>query len=231
MSKVPQKILILGGTKEAAILAKTLVEQGYDVTTSLSGITKSPAPVEGKIRMGGYSKPYISGAMGLAEYLEDECFDQLIDVTHPFAKQISENAKIASKMSGVPLEIKSRPAWIRQHKDIWLEVTNLEEAVSAIPNGANVFLALGSKHIDVFENRPDVTFLVRMVEKPRLPLRLAKHKLIYGIPNSQMNQEKELMLKHNITHLVCRNSGGTGSYAKIEAARELSIPVIIIAQI
>lgn len=230
MSKQPQKILILGGTKEATELAKKLVHEGHDVTSSLSGITKSPAPVEGKVRIGGYSKEFVSGAMGLAEYLEDECFDLLIDATHPFAKQISENAKMAAKMSAVPLEIKTRQAWARQAKDNWIEVVNLEEAVGTIPRGANVFLALGSKYIEVFEDRPDVTFLVRMVDEPDLPLRLAKHKLILGKPNAEMTHEKALMLKHNITHIVCRNSGGTGSYAKIEAARALSIPVIIIAQ-
>ena len=230
MSDLPQKILILGGTKEAFSLAKTLVADGHDVTTSLVGATNNPAPVEGKLRIGGYSKGFISGAIGLAEYLEDECFDQLIDATHPFAKQISENAKIAAEMSGVPLEVISRLPWVRQASDQWIEVISIEDAVSAIPKGAKVFLALGSKYIDVFENRPDVDFLVRMVDEPYLPLRLNKHKLILGKPNREMGQEKSLFLEHEITHVVCRNSGGTGSYAKIEAARTLSIPVILISQ-
>jgi len=226
----PQKILILGGTKEAAQLAKTLVAQGHDVTTSLAGITNVPAPVEGKVRIGGYSKGFISGAMGLAEYLEDECFDQLIDATHPFAKQISENAIIAAKMSSVPLEIKTRSPWLKHKNDLWIEVTSLEEAVSVIPKDAKVFLALGSKYIDVFESRPDVNFIVRMVDEPYLPLRLAKHKLILGKPYTKIEQEKALLMEHSITYLVCRNSGGIGSYAKIEAARELKIPVILIIQ-
>lgn len=230
MSDISQKILILGGTKEALDLAKNLVEAGHDVTTSLAGVTNDPAPVAGKIRIGGFSKGFISGAMGLAEYLEDECIDLLIDATHPFAKQISENSKMAAKISGVPLEIKSRPPWVRQANDQWIEVEHIEDAVSAIPRGAKVFLALGSKHIDVFENRPDVDFLVRMVDEPDLPLRLAKHTLILGKPNTEMEHEKTLLLDHEITHVVCRNSGGTGSYAKIEAARALLIPVILIMQ-
>lgn len=230
MSKPNQKILILGGTKEAAELAKKLVEAGHDVTTSLAGITHNPAPVKGKVRIGGFSNDTLSGAKGMAQYLEDENFDHLIDATHPFAKQISQNAKIASNLSGVPLEIKPRSPWLKHKNDQWIEVNNIEGAISVIPKNATVFLALGSKYIDIFKKRPDVNFIVRMVDKPNQPLRLAKHKLIFGKPNAKIEEEKALFNEHNISHIICRNSGGIGSYAKIEAARELKIPVIIIGQ-
>lgn len=50
----PEKILIIGGTREAAELAKRLVAQGLDVTSSLAGRTKEPAPMDGKLRVGGF---------------------------------------------------------------------------------------------------------------------------------------------------------------------------------
>lgn len=225
-----RKILILGGTKEAAALAANLIKEGHDVTTSLAGITKDPSHIEGKIRIGGFSKGVVSGAMGLAGFLEDGCFDQLIDATHPFAKQISENAKIAANISGISLKIVSRPPWIKQCGDLWAEVSSLEEAVNTIPKDAKVLLALGSKYIDIFESRYDVTFLVRMVDKPEFTLRLPKHTLILGKPNIKIEQEIAILIDHKITHIVCRNSGGTGAYAKIEAARALSIPVIIVGR-
>jgi len=40
--------------------------------------------------------------------------------------------------------------------------------------------------------------------------------------------ERDLLEQHKCTHIVCRNSGGRGAYAKIEAARELQLPVIMI---
>lgn len=225
-----KKILILGGTKEAAEIASSLFQQGHDVTTSLAGRTKEPKPIDGKTRIGGYSKEFVSGAMGLAEYLEDGCFDLLIDATHPFAKQISENANLAAEISGVPLEVKTRKPWVKHREDFWHEVVNLEEACSSIPSGAIVLLALGSQHIALFAQRFDVHFVVRMVDEPREDLPLPKHTLILGKPSLQVCEEKALLEKYQVTHIVCRNSGGSGAYAKIEAARELQIPIIILSR-
>ncbi|MFK7901392.1 MAG: cobalt-precorrin-6A reductase [Nitratireductor sp.] len=230
MALQTKKILILGGTKEAAELAKELCKKGHDVTTSLAGRTKEPKPLEGKVRIGGFSSASQTGVLGLAEYIEDECFDLVIDATHPFAKQISENAKIATNLSGTELEIKTRQPWKRVTGDIWIEVANLEEAKSVIPQNANILLALGSKYIDIFEDCLNTHFLVRMVDEPQYPLRLPKHTLILGRPFIDVSREKEMLVENNITHIICRNSGGEGAYAKIIAARELGMPVIIVSR-
>lgn len=231
MSKVKQKILILGGTKEAAELAQALVDEGHNVTTSLAGRTKEPSPVAGITRIGGFSKDFKTGSIGLAEYIEDELFDRMIDATHPFAKQISENAKIAASLSGIPLEVKTRQPWQRQKEDLWIEVANLEEAKSAIPDGAKILLALGSQYISIFEDCHYAHFVVRMVDEPEQPLRLPNHSLLLGKPNIEADDERKMLEEHLITHIICRNSGGKGAYAKIEAARELQLPVIIVSQI
>ena len=42
--------------------------------------------------------------------------------------------------------------------------------------------------------------------------------------------DRELMRNRGIEWLVARNSGGTGARAKIDAARELALPVIMIAR-
>ena len=55
------RILILGGTREAAALATQLVEDGHEVITSLAGRTKEPAPLAGETRIGGFG-----GVQGLA---------------------------------------------------------------------------------------------------------------------------------------------------------------------
>ena len=91
-----QKILILGGTAEARLLAAQLIEEGHSVTTSLAGRTVDPVLPDGEVRIGGFG-----GADGLAAYLRDEQFDRMIDATHPFARRISENAIKASAMSGI----------------------------------------------------------------------------------------------------------------------------------
>lgn len=221
----PRKILILGGTKEAAELAHDLINKGCDVTTSLAGRTKEPTPVEGKVRIGGFG-----GVKGLADYLRQHDIDLLIDATHPFAKQISENARQASAQTGIELDIRSRPPWKKQDGDHWLETSSLHEAMEKIPPGARVLLALGSQYIDIFAKRSDVFFLVRMVDQPVTPLSLPNHEILLGKPSLDWQTERDILLQNSISHILCRNSGGKGSYAKIEAARALSLPVIIVNQ-
>ena len=154
----------------------------------------------------------------------------LIDATHPFARQISANASRAAEIAGVVLKVYRRKPWSRLPADDWTEVATLDAARDAIPSGARVFLALGSRHIGIFATRSDVHFVVRMVDLPTMPLELPRHELVIGMPSSSLAEETALFTRYAISHLVCRNSGGERAYAKIEAARHLKLPVIILAR-
>lgn len=222
----PQEtILLLGGTKEAAALARELVAAKPDarIITSLAGRTKEPAPLAGEVRTGGFG-----GVEGLARYLRETGVTHLIDATHPFARRISANAVEAASIAGVPLTVRTRKPWFRHPGDRWIEVETLEAARDAIPPRARVLLALGSQHIGLFASRDDVHFVVRMIDPPAVPLDLPDHTLVLGRPGDTAAVETMLLIAHAITHIVCRNSGGTAAYAKIEAARDLGLPVIII---
>lgn len=219
------RVLILGGTKEAAILAERLVREGHDVTTSLAGRTKEPVPLAGKTRKGGFG-----GAEGLAAYLVDHAIERLINSTHPFAHQISANAQLAAGLAGLALERQERPGWVRHPEDRWIEVDTIAEAVAEIPAGARVLLALGAQHIAPFSARKDVHFTIRMVDAPTRPLPFAEYTLLAGRPPMEAAAEMATLRANGISHIACRNSGGAGAYAKIEAARRLALPVIIIAR-
>lgn len=224
----PQEtILILGGTREAANLARDLFARKPHarIITSLAGRTKEPAPLAGEVRTGGFG-----GVEGLADYIRNTGITQLFDATHPFARQISANAVEAARLTGVPLEIRTRKPWTRQPGDIWTEVESLEQARDVIPPRARVLLALGSQHIGLFASRGDVHFVVRMIDPPETPLDLPDHALVLGRPGDTAAIETMLLIAHAITHIVCRNSGGTAAYAKIEAARGLGLPVIIVSR-
>ena len=218
-----ERILILGGTKEAAELAEELVAEGRSVITSLAGRTTEPLPVAGAVRKGGFC-----GADKLATWLIANKITKTIDATHPFARQISKNAVRAAALSDVALDIRRRQPWIRHEKDIWIEVGDLETAANTIAAGETVFLAIGSQYLQPFEHRTDVHFITRMINPPDSGIALADYKLILARPSSDWRAEAELFQANRVTTLVCRNSGGTGAHAKIIAARELAIPVIII---
>ena len=79
------RLLILGGTAEAAELAARLAgDDRLETVTSLAGLTRLPNVGAGRVRRGGFGGPD-----GLAAFLKDERYDALIDATHPFAAQIA----------------------------------------------------------------------------------------------------------------------------------------------
>jgi len=215
-------VLILGGTTEAAALARKLAAEGLSVITSLAGRTRDPAPLPGETRIGGFG-----GVEGLASYLRDNQIAVLVDATHPFAAQMSANAVVAAAKAGIPRLRLERPAWEPRADDSWIEVADEEAAAAALPSGARAFLALGSQHLAPFAKRDDVHFVLRMVDAPQSAPALASHEIVLGLPGD-IESETALLRGRRITHLVCRNSGGEASYAKIIAARDLKIPVIMI---
>jgi precorrin-6A/cobalt-precorrin-6A reductase len=216
-------VLILGGTAEAMALAEALADcPGLRVITSLAGRTKVPARPPGEVRVGGFS-----GADGLARYLGEAGVDAVVDATHPFATRISANARTACHRAGIPLLAITRPGWTEEPGDIWITVADEAGAAAAIPEGARALLALGSQRLAAFAPRRDIAFFVRMVDPPA-EKPLASCTVIVGRPSRSIAAEQALLAENRIDHLVCRNSGGEASYAKIAAARALRLPVIMI---
>ena len=221
-----ETILILGGTREAADLAARLVaaNPAARVVTSLAGRTREPAPIASELRVGGFG-----GVEGLAAWMKDNRVTALIDATHPFAEVISGNAAQAAAMTGIPLLQLARPAWTREPGDLWTEVESLDLAAEALPTGAVALLALGRQYLAPFAARTDCHFIVRMVDPPETPLPFAAE-IVLGKPSTDPHEEAALFRRYALTHLVCRNSGGVGAYAKIVAARGLALPVIMIGR-
>ncbi|MGO1161555.1 cobalt-precorrin-6A reductase [Brucella pseudogrignonensis] len=217
------KILILGGTAEAAKLACAFVPLPVESITSLAGRTANPTAISGKIRTGGFG-----GADGLATYLAHEKIDLLIDATHPYAMRISQNAVQASEITNIPLLRLERPAWEKESGDNWIDVVNEAEASNLIPTGKRVLLALGRQHIAPFAKRDDVHFVIRMIDPPEVSL---PHdcEIVLAKPGDY-EAEVQFLSERKIGLIVSRNSGGSISYAKIKAARDLAIPVVMISR-
>tara|TARA_R110002126_G_scaffold48585_1_gene135223 strand:+ start:99 stop:788 length:690 start_codon:yes stop_codon:yes gene_type:complete len=220
-------ILLLGGTAEAIATYNELqtLHPDWRIIYSLAGRTQSPETVDGEVNIGGFG-----GIQGLVQYLDDNKIDKLIDVTHPFATNMSQNAKDACQICNVIYEVVLRLQWIQQAGDNWIDVDTITEATEKLPQNAKPFLALGRQYLSAFDHRTDCDFIVRMVDAPSEKLSLAHYQIILGKPSNQAQDELALFKHHNITHLVSRNSGGDRSYAKIQAASMGQIPVIMIKQ-
>jgi precorrin-6x reductase len=212
-------VLILGGTAEAAALARGL--SGVGVITSLAGRTRAPAALPGEVRIGGFG-----GADGLAAYLEERGVMAVVDATHPFAATISRHAEAACRQRPTARLMLARPAWEMLPGDRWVEVDDMAAAVEAIPAGARVFLTVGRQELAPFAVRTDAWMLARVIDPPEEPL--PGITLVTGRGPFDLAAERALLVEHGITAIVAKNSGGDASYPKLTAARELNIPVIMV---
>jgi precorrin-6A/cobalt-precorrin-6A reductase len=221
------RLLILGGTGEAAALARGALQrfgEAIDVTTALAGRTRHPGPIPGMVRIGGFG-----GAPGLSDYLAGQRIDRLIDATHPFAAEISRAARLACDMLRLPRLLLLRPAWRRHPLDRWIEVDTIEAAAQIVGRvGRRALLTVGASEIAAFAPATGVRFVVRMIDPPRERLPLRFHEVILGRGPFALTEERHLLQRHAVEVLVCKASGGAATEAKLVAARELSLPVIMV---
>jgi precorrin-6A/cobalt-precorrin-6A reductase len=220
-----RRILILGGTTEARDLAARLARRtDLAVTLSLAGRTLDPAPQPVPVRSGGFG-----GAEGLAAYLRGETIDLLIDATHPFARQISANAGIASKAAGIPLLRLERLGWEETNGDRWTRVTSIAEAVTALGGEPRrVFLAIGRQEAKAFDAAPQHHYLVRSVDPVDPPLDAPDVEYLLARGPFAVEAEVALLRDRRIDVIVSKNSGGNATYGKIVAARILGLPVLLV---
>lgn len=218
------RILVLGGTEEARLLADALVERRQEVTLSYAGRTTEPVPPKSQVRVGGFG-----GAKGLSDFMVANGIERLVDATHPYSVQIATNAVAAAEATGVPLVRLIRPGWAEPQYAFWHHVASVEEAASRLPAGARVLLTVGHRGLDTFLARADCSFLVRSIEPPEKPLPVHAQSLQQRPPYF-VGAELELMRQQGITHLITKNSGGVQTEAKLKAAQELRVAVVMIAR-
>ncbi|WP_338698912.1 MULTISPECIES: cobalt-precorrin-6A reductase [unclassified Bradyrhizobium] len=220
------RALILGGTADANLLAAAIARAGIDAVYSYGGRTRAPADQPLPTRIGGFG-----GVSGLADYLRREAITHVIDATHPFAVEMSRNAIAACAQTETPLVALERAPWDKTSGDRWIEVADVTSAVAALPDSrANVFLAIGRQHIAPFGSRPQHAYTLRFVDPPEQALPLPDADVIVSRGPFTLDGELEMMRERRIDWIVARNSGGTGARAKIDAARALGLPVIMITR-
>ncbi|TMR00769.1 cobalt-precorrin-6A reductase [Actinomadura soli] len=218
-----RRVLILGGTAEARDLAARLSGvPGVHVVSSLAGRVTDPRLPAGDVRVGGFGGPD-----GLAAWLREHRIDRAVDATHPFAERMSASAAKASQLAGVPLLALRRPGWREGDGDGWRRVPSLGEAAAVLPDGARAFLTTGRRSIPVFAARTGVWFLARSVDPPEPPVPSNVCVLLSRGPYT-VDGERALIREHRLDVLVTKDSGGAMTRAKLTAAREARLPVIMV---
>jgi precorrin-6A/cobalt-precorrin-6A reductase len=215
------QVLVLGGTGEARRLATALVADGVPVLSSLAGRVAEPVLPDGAVRIGGFG-----GAEGLADWLTEHRPRAVVDATHPFAAQITGNAVRAAAATGTPLLRLQRPGWTAQPGDDWRWVDTLAQAAEAVAAFGTVFVTTGRQGVAAFAGVPGHC-LVRSVDPPDHPLPPGTTLLLARGPFS-VADEVELMRMHGVDVVVTKDSGGHLTEAKLTAARELGLPVVLV---
>ena len=217
------RLLILGGTAEAVELARACAARlQLQVISSLAGRTRAPGLPLGEVRIGGFGGPG-----GLTRFLAERAIDRVIDATHPFAVQIGTHAELACREAGVLRLRLLRPPWTREPGDHWIDVADLTEAARRLPSlGRRIFLTIGHQDLAAFA-RIDLWFLVRAIE-PLGVLPLGQGQWLAGRGPFGVEDEIALLRTHAIDVLVTKASGGDATYAKLAAARQLGLPVVMV---
>ena len=219
----PRHVLILGGTEEGYALAEALGSRAdLRATSSLAGATSDPRLPAGAHRIGGFG-----GVAGLRDWLVTERVWLLVDASHPFALQISAQARDAAMLAGCCFLRLDRPRWRAVSGDRWRRVDDLEAGLAALEElGAQrVLAALGARAIAALTASPR-HFVARGIEPPAVvPENVT---WLFGRGPFDVVDERALLLAQGIDALLCRNSGGAGARAKLDAACELGLPVVMI---
>ncbi|MFZ3025181.1 cobalt-precorrin-6A reductase [Pseudomonas sp.] len=214
------RILLLGGVGDALAIARRLAPQDI---YSLAGLGKVPADLPCQVRVGGYG-----GAEGLAAFMAAEGIDLLLDITHPYAAQISANAARAAELSGVPCWALRRPGWQAGGGDDWREVADWAALSTALEPFQRPFFTLGREPLAHLQAIPlHQHWTVRCLDDyPGTP----RARVIGARGPFNLADERALFAAGQFDVLISKNSGSSATDPKLQVARELGLPVLLLAR-
>ena len=218
------KLLLLGGTAEARDLAARLAGRpDLSLVSSLAGRVRDPRLPAGEVRVGGFG-----GVPGLVDWLRDQRVDLVVDATHPYAATMQANAATACGRLGLPRLRLARAGWRARDGDRWHWVDGLAEGAAVLPSlGTRVFLTTGRQGLAVFAGLDRLWFLVRCVDQPSGPMP-ARCEVLLARGPYRREEERALMERYGVEVLVTKDSGGPLTAGKLEAARDLRLPVVVV---
>lgn len=215
-------LLLLAGTSDARQLAQGLADRGVPTLASLAGATREPVALPVPTRRGGFG-----GAQGFRDVLGAEEISAVIDATHPFAARITARTHEICAALGLRHLRVERPGWQPGPGDRWTFVADEGEAKSLLPEGSVVFLATGRQSLPAWEGLRAARVHLRVIDPTDGTFPFPGGFVVARPPFDSL-AEVETFTRLGVTHLVVKDSGAADGRAKLDAARELGVSVIVL---
>lgn len=225
-------LLILGGTADGRRIAAEAFSQKINVIYSVAGLVRMP-DLACEVISGGFS-PF----GGLEAYIQQQSINAILDVTHPYAQQMSNKAALAATRCGIPYWRYHREPWQAVGDQPWYEYNNNKTLVNELAQYSSVLLSIGQLEPSLLELLDEAAinksingatpqqYIVRTAAEAKFPL-LANMTWLKAIGPFTLEDEVKLLEQYNIKAIVTKNSGGEATKAKLAAARALAIPIYI----
>jgi precorrin-6A/cobalt-precorrin-6A reductase len=141
---------------------------------------------------------------------------------------MSDHAAAAAGVLGLPILHVRRPGWHAESGDRWLRVPDTAAAAKTVAGlGDRIFLTIGRQEAGAFAALTRQWFLIRAIDPPTSDLP-PNHELLLARGPFTVDEELGLLTEHRIDALVTKDGGSELTAAKLTAARQRGIPVVMI---
>ena len=230
-------ILLLAGTSDARLLLHRMKAVGLPVAVSVT--TKYGATLlEEEADLVNQAK---LDAQGLQQLFQKWDITLVVDATHPYAAEASQNALTATRNAKISYFRYERAALCIDKEtthDLLHKVSSVDEAaVMAGKLGETIFLTTGSKNLPEFVHHPALAnkrVVARVLPEADVvaqcrSLGLQPRDIVAMQGPFSQPLNKELFLSYGAQVIVTKESGKLGGCdTKLAAALELSLPVVMI---
>lgn len=219
-------LLLLGGTSDARYLANALHQNQVPLIYSIAGkVRKLEADFE--VVSGGFEQ-----YGGLQSFIRERNISAILDVTHPYAETITRHVFNFTQTHFIPYWRYQRPVWQAETDDQWIDLSNWSEMFPYFHSKKRILFTQGHLSDEVFEQlleirKPEQQFFLRTMIEPKQTLPDWMTWVKAGFRFS-LNQELDFIRSHHIDLLISKNSGGDLTYPKLESARLLNVPVLML---
>lgn len=232
--KKPLNIMVIAGTADARELIKRLLDEKMNVIATVatefgSSLLESYEGLE--VHQGRMT------ADMMKEFMYLNKIDCVIDASHPFAKDVSQNAMEAAAGSGAQYARFERSKTNRVEASILRVQDFISAAKLAAGFEGNIFLTTGSNHLEVFlkevadfKERIYVRVLPdsNVLQKCEALGLTAKNIIAMKGPFSY-DLNVSMLRQYDVAVMVTKESGDVGgTMEKLKAANDLYIPVILV---